>query len=78
LSLKYLTIVGSTFTALEQQQQQRGPSTAEERDRALKIASALQDDPLSPDKSDRQWLILWLIQVLETPVGLAYCHVPFD
>jgi hypothetical protein len=63
-------VVGSTFTALAQQQQ-RGPSTAEERDRAVKIASALQADPLSPDKSDRQWFMLWLIQVPDISVPMC-------
>jgi hypothetical protein len=63
-------VIGSAFTALAQQQQ-RGPSTAEERDRALKIASALQADPLSPDKSDRQWFMLWLIQVPDISVAMC-------
>jgi hypothetical protein len=63
-------VIGSSFTALAQQQQ-RGPSTAEERDRAVKIASALQADPLSPDKSDRQWFMLWLIQVPDISVPMC-------
>lgn len=63
-------LVGSAFTVLAQQQQ-RGPSTAEERDRAVKVASALQADPLSPDKSDRQWLMVWLIQVPDISVSMC-------
>jgi hypothetical protein len=52
--------------------QQRGPSTPEERDRAVKTAHALQTDPLSPDvQTDREWLIKWLIEVPDISVSLC-------
>lgn len=42
--------------------QQRGPSTAEERARAVQTAKSLQSDPLAPNvQEDREWLVKWLI-----------------
>jgi hypothetical protein len=52
--------------------QQRGPSTPEERARAVKTARALQADPLSSDVlPDREWLIQWLIEVPDISVPLC-------
>ncbi len=41
-------------TARAQQQHQRGPSTAEERARAIKIAHELENDPLGKDALDNR------------------------
>jgi hypothetical protein len=39
--------------------QQRGPSTSEERARAVQTAKSLQADPLAPNlQGDREWLEL--------------------
>jgi len=51
---------------------QRGPSTPAERERAVAIAHKLEQAPL--DKSlrpDREWAILWLIQVPDVHVKLC-------
>jgi hypothetical protein len=51
---------------------QRGPSTAAERERAVSIAHKLEKAPL--DKSlhpDREWALLWLIQVPDVHVKLC-------
>jgi len=63
-------LVGSALTVVAQQHP-RGPSTSEERERAVRVASALQTDPLSPDKADRQWLMVWLIQVPDISVSMC-------
>lgn len=52
--------------------QQRGPSTQEERARAVQAAHALQVDPLSPDViPEREWLIKWLIEVPDISISLC-------
>jgi hypothetical protein len=52
--------------------QQRGPSTPEERARAVQTAKSLQADPLAPSiQGDREWLIKWLIEVPDISVKLC-------
>jgi hypothetical protein len=54
------------------QQAQRGPSTAEERTRAVKIAHDLEDDPLAKDaKDNRQWVIQWIIDIPDITVTVC-------
>jgi len=52
--------------------EQRGPSTPEERARAVQTAKALEADPLSPNvQGDREWLIKWLIEVPDISVKMC-------
>ena len=52
-----------------QSQQKRGPSTPEERAKAVQIARALEGDPLQPGNKDmRTWFTLWLIEVPDITV----------
>jgi hypothetical protein len=52
--------------------QQRGPSTAEERTRAVQTAKSLQADPLSPNlQADREWLVKWLIEIPDVSVKMC-------
>src|SRR5260370_7660257 len=52
--------------------QQRGPSTPEERARALQTAKSLQSDPLAPNvQDDREWLLKWLIEVPDISVKMC-------
>src|SRR6266481_4360403 len=52
--------------------QQRGPSTSEERARAVQTAKALQSDPLAPNvQQDREWLLKWLIEVPDISVKMC-------
>lgn len=52
--------------------QQRGPSTPEERARAVQTAKALQSDPLAPNvQQDREWLLKWLIEVPDISVKMC-------
>ena len=53
-------------------QNDRGPSTAEERARALSTIDDLEANPLGPAaKEERAWLIKFLIQVPDLHVGIC-------
>jgi len=52
--------------------QQRGPSTHEERARAVQTAKSLQSDPLAPNlQGDREWLVKWLIEIPDISVKMC-------
>jgi len=52
--------------------QQRGPSTPEERARAVQTAKSLQSDPLASNvQEDREWLLKWLIEVPDISVKMC-------
>jgi hypothetical protein len=56
-------------TARAQQHQQRGPSTAEERTRAVKVAHELEVDPLAKEaKDNRAWMIQWITDIPDITV----------
>ncbi len=58
-------------------QDKRGPSTAEERDKAVKAARLLESDPFSKDaKNTRAWALNWLIQVPDISVTLCSGYFP--
>jgi hypothetical protein len=53
--------------------QDRGPSTPEERARAVKIAHKLEDDPLAKDaKEQRAWVIQWIVEIPDITVNECY------
>ncbi len=53
-------------------QEQRGPSTAEERARAVKVAHQLEEDPLGKDaKEQRAWMIQWIIEIPDITVNVC-------
>jgi hypothetical protein len=61
-----------TARAQQQPQPQRGPSTAEERTRAVKVAHALEDDPLAKDaKDNREWFIQWIVAIPDITVTVC-------
>jgi len=52
--------------------QQHGPSTPEERARAVQTAKSLQSDPLAPNvQQDREWLLKWLIEIPDISVKMC-------
>jgi hypothetical protein len=52
--------------------QERGPSTPEERAKALQIARQLESDPLGKDaKEARSWMLTWLINVPDISVTVC-------
>ena len=58
--------------AQQQLQPHRGPSTAEERARAVKIAHELEGDPLARDaKENREWVIQWIIDIPDITVTVC-------
>ena len=53
--------------------QQRGPSTAEERTRAVKVAHELEEDPLAKDaKDNREWVIQWIVDIPDITVNVCF------
>src|SRR6202521_163258 len=53
--------------------QQRGPSTADERDRAVKIAHELEGDPLAKEaKDNREWVIQWIVDIPDITVNVCF------
>jgi len=52
--------------------QERGPSTPEERAKAVQIAHQLEADPLGKDaKEGRRWMLTWLIGVPDISVTVC-------
>lgn len=50
----------------------RGPSTPEERQQALRLTKALEDDPLNKDaKTARKWLLGWLTEIPDISVEMC-------
>jgi hypothetical protein len=50
----------------------RGPSTPEERDQAIKLTRILEHDPLHPKARDaRAWLVTWVTVVPDITVGVC-------
>jgi hypothetical protein len=55
----------------------RGPSTAEERDKALKMIKSLEENPLQENYKDmRSWLINWLTEVPD--IEIKVCSGPLE
>ena len=53
-------------------QQKRGPSTSEERAKAVQFAHDLENSPFGPNaKNEREWLTLWLIEVPDITVEVC-------
>jgi hypothetical protein len=60
-------------------QSKRGPSTKEERDRVVAIAKTLEAQPLSKEvRKDREWLVLWLIEVPDVSVSVCTATLPYE
>ena len=56
-----------------QQPQKRGPSTPEERARAVKVAHELEADPLAKDaKDNREWVIQWIVDIPDITVNVCF------
>jgi hypothetical protein len=53
--------------------QTRGPSTPEERARAVKVAHELEDDPLAKGaREHRDWMIQWVIEIPDITVNVCF------
>ena len=52
--------------------QKRGPSTPEERAKAVQFTHDLENNPLGPEaKSEREWLLRWVTEVPD--ITVAFC-----
>lgn len=71
--LRITILIPLVFTGLRMEaQQKRGPSTAEERAKAVQFAHDLESSPLGPQaKTEREWLTLWLIEVPDITVEIC-------
>jgi carboxypeptidase Q len=72
--MRKLVLVASLFvlSALPLCAQDRGPSTAEERAKAVQLTRALEADPLNGKARDaRAWLTVWIISVPDISVKLC-------
>jgi hypothetical protein len=55
-----------------QSEQKRGPSTPEERSKAVQIAHGLEADPLQPGNKDmRTWFVVWLTEVPDITIQVC-------
>ncbi len=55
----------------------RGPSTPEEREKAIKITHQLETDPLSATaQEDRKWLVQWIQDVPDITVNICPAILP--
>src|SRR3984957_20416244 len=68
-----LGLFGVRSARAQQQPHQRGPSTSEERARAVKVAHELEDDPLAKDaKDNREWVIQWIVDIPDITVNVCF------
>ncbi len=57
--------------------QTRGPSTPEERAKAIKVTKQLETDPLSATaQDDRKWLVKWIQDVPDITVNICPAILP--
>jgi hypothetical protein len=72
ITLLTVALVVLTSSPARGQTPQCGPSTPDERARAVEVAKALRADPVSHQaQGDREWLIRWLIEVPDISVKLC-------
>jgi hypothetical protein len=65
-------IIACGFSASSTFAQKRGPSTPEERKRAVEIATLLENDPLNKDaKALSRELLIWLIEIPDISVTIC-------
>lgn len=71
LTLAIMTAIALT-AQLSRAQENRKPSTPEERAQAVRITRALEADPLNKDaKKAKEWLLYWLIQAPDISVTIC-------
>ena len=64
------TLFAGLLSGQAAQAQQRGPSTPEERTRAVKVAHELEETPLAKDaKDNRLWVFQWIVDIPDITVS---------
>jgi hypothetical protein len=70
------TTIVLLFATASLAQNQRGPSTPQERETAVKVARVLETDPFNKDaKKMREWLLIWIIGVPDIHVELCSAYM---
>jgi len=60
------------------QEQKRGPSTPEERARAVQFAQALEARPTDLSlRDDYKWLLVWAVEVPDLTVSICTANMPW-
>jgi hypothetical protein len=73
LAITITTLLIGLFTPRPAGAQTRGPSTPEERARAVKVAHELEEDPLAKDaKEHRDWMIQWIVDIPDITVDVCF------
>jgi hypothetical protein len=68
----WLIVLLTVGAAFGQAATKRGPSTPEERKRAVEVMRKLEADPLNPQlQKDRQWLVNWVIEIPDITVPVC-------
>jgi hypothetical protein len=71
-TISILTLLLGLLSMREARAQDRGPSTPEERARAVKISRELEQDPLAKDAKDqRAWVIKWIEEIPDITVTVC-------
>ncbi len=74
-ALVRIVVIASFLAGLATPQigaQQRGPSTEEERARAVKVARQLEANPLAKDADDqRAWMVQWIIEIPDITIDVC-------
>jgi hypothetical protein len=70
------TAIVLLFATASLAQNQRGPSTPQERETAVKVARVLETEPFHKDaKKMREWLLIWIIGVPDIHVELCSAYM---
>ncbi|MCU1341384.1 MAG: hypothetical protein JWN92_807 [Candidatus Acidoferrum typicum] len=72
-SIAFAILLIGSLTPRPGRAQTRGPSTPEERARAVKVAHELEEDPLAKDaKKSRDWMIQWIVEIPDITVDVCF------
>jgi hypothetical protein len=77
-ALTAVIVVVALSLGVGAQEQKRGPSTSEERARAVRIAQDLEARPTDPSlRDDYKWLLVWATEVPDLTVSMCTANMPW-
>jgi hypothetical protein len=77
-ALKAVIITIAVSTGVGAQEQKRGPSTPEERARAVQIGQSLEAQPTDPSLHDDYiWLFRWATEVPDLTIPICSANMPW-
>ncbi|HKS30238.1 MAG TPA: hypothetical protein VJS44_20605 [Pyrinomonadaceae bacterium] len=72
IAIAFVSLVVASPCAAQQPEQQRGPSTPQERGQAVNLTRFLEDDPLNEKAPEaRRWLFKWLADVPDITITVC-------